>query len=361
MAMSTLSAAAATPDNISVEDWGVFNGKAVKLYTLENENGLIMRVTNFGCIITELHVPDRNGNMADILLGHDNLHAYIAGHPYFGAIVGRFANRIDAGRFELDGKAYQLPLNDGANHLHGGVNGFDRHVWNATPMSTPDGPAIRFHRVSPDGEEGYPGNLDVAVVYTLTNDDELKTEMVATTDAPTIVNLAQHNYWNLAGHDSGPITDHIFHINAPYFTPASESLIPTGEFAPVEGTPFDFTEPRAAGDRIGDIDAAIGGYDHNFVLAGEGDEYRLAARVSEPTSGRVMTLHTNQPGIQFYSGNFLDGSDVGKGGVAYERYTGFCLETQHFPDSINNPDWPSVILRPGQAYYHLMVSKFTTE
>ena len=357
MAIRSSSAAYSAPENISVEDWGVVDGKKVKLYTLENANGLKMGVTNYGCIMTGLHVPDRNGEMADILLGYDTLDGYIAGHSYFGAVVGRCANRINEGRFEMDGRTYRLPLNDGPHHLHGGVNGFDRKVWSAQPMSTPDGPAIRFHRVSPDGEEGYPGNLDVAVVYTLTHANELKTEMVAATDATTMVNLVQHNYWNLAGHDSGAISGHIFHINALHYTPVSETLIPTGEFASVEGTPFDFTAPMRAGGRIEEI----GGYDHNFVLAGEGDEFRLAARVSEPDSGRVMTLHTNQPGMQFYSGNFLDGGDVGKGGIAYGRHNGFCLETQHFPDSINNPDWPSVVLRPGRAYCHHMVVAFTAE
>ena len=357
MAIRFSSATDSAPENISVEDWGVVDGKKVKLYTLENANGLRMRVTNYGCIITGLDVPDRDGEMADILLGYDTLDAYIAGRSYFGAVVGRCANRISEGRFELDGRTYRLPLNDGPHHLHGGVDGFDRKVWSAEPMSTPDGPAIRFYRVSPDGEEGYPGSLDVAVVYTLTHANELKTEMVAATDAPTIVNLVQHNYWNLAGHDAGAISGHIFHINASHYTPVSETLIPTGEFASVEGTPFDFTAPIRAGDRIEEI----GGYDHNFVLAGEGDEFRLAARVSEPDSGRVMTLHTNQPGMQFYSGNFLDGGDVGKGGIAYGRHNGFCLETQHFPDSINNPDWPSVVLRPGRAYCHHMVVAFTAE
>ena len=357
MAIDSSSTAHSEPENISVENWGVLHGRKVKLYTLENEGGLKMRVSNYGCIMTELHVPDRNGETADILLGYDTLERYIAGRSYFGAVVGRFANRINQGRFDLDGRTYRLSLNDPPNHLHGGVNGFDRQVWNATPMSTPEGPAIRFHRLSPDGEEGYPGNLDVAVVYTLTHANEVKTEMVATTDAPTIVNLAQHNYWNLAGHGSGAITGHVFHINASYYTPASETLIPTGEFAPVEGTPFDFTEPIAAGARI----EKIGGYDHNFVLAGEGDELRLAARVSEPNTGRVMTLRTNQPGVQFYSGNFLDGGDIGKGGVIYGRHNGFCLETQRFPDSVNQPDWPSVVLRPEDAYCHLMVAAFTTE
>lgn len=361
LATTVSSMAFGMPENISESKWGVLDGKQVNLYTLENENGLVMRVTNFGCIVTELHVPDRDGNVADIVLGHDNLHAYIAGHPYFGAIVGRYANRIREGRFELDGAAYQVPLNDGPNHLHGGNKGFDRHVWDASPMATPDGPAIRFTRFSPDGEQGYPGNLDLTVVYTLTNDNELKTEMVATTDAPTIANLAQHNYWNLAGHDSGSVADHVLHINAGHYTPVDETLIPTGEIAPVEGTPFDFTEPKPIGRDLESLEGDVPGYDHNFVLEGETAEHKLAARVTEPESGRVMELYTNQPGVQFYSGNFLDGSDVGKGETPYEVYNGFCLETQHFPDSINNPDWPSVVLRPGKPYYHLMVTKFSTD
>jgi aldose 1-epimerase len=342
-----------------VADWGTVDGKAVHLYTLRNDRGLVMKVTNYGAIITELHVPDRRGQLADVVLGFDDLDGYLAGHPYFGAIAGRCANRIGGGEFTLDGQSYQLEKNDGPNHLHGGVKGFDKHVWDATTMETPSGPAIRLERVSPRGEEGYPGNLTVSVVYTLTNDNELQTEMVATTDAPTLCNLAQHTYWNLAGHDSGTIEGHFLQFNGDRYTPVGDTLIPTGAVDAVAETPFDFTAAKAIGRDLLEVGGDPVGYDHNLVIDGEPDELRLVCRVSDPVSGRTMELSSNQPGCQFYTGNFLDGSIRGKGGAVYGQYQGFCLETQKYPDSIHRDDWPSVVLRPGQTYRHVMIARFS--
>jgi len=358
LCLALLPTAPASADDGAVVDWGTVEGKPVKLYTLKNSNGLMMKVTDYGAIITELHAPDRDGTLADIVLGFDDLEGYLKGHPYFGALVGRCANRIAEGTFELDGKSYQLATNDGPNHLHGGVKGFDKYVWQAETKDTPEGPSIRLTRTSPDGEEGYPGTVQVAVTYTLTDDNALKVEMEATTDAPTVVNLAQHTYWNLAGHDSGDILGHEVQLHADRYTPVDETLIPTGELAPVAGTPFDFTEPKPIGK---DLKAAGGdpiGFDHNFVLDGEPYAMKWAARVHEPKSGRTIELSCDKPGVQFYTGNFLDGTNVGKGGAVYNQYNGFCLETQNFPDSIHRPEWPSVVLRPGQTYRHTMVVKF---
>lgn len=358
LAVSLLSRLASGQE-ITATDWGLIDGKPVKLFTLKNANGLILKVTNYGAIITELHVPDRNGKLADVVLGFDKLDGYIAGHPYFGAMVGRCANRIAKGRFTLEGQSYQLALNNYPNHLHGGVKGFDKYVWDAEPQKTPEGPAIRLTRTSLDGEENYPGRVDVTVAYILTDKNELKIEMTATTDKATIVNLAQHTYWNLAGHSSGDILGHEVLINADRYTPVDETLIPTGELVPVAGTPFDFTKPKPIGR---DLQAAGGkpiGFDHNFVLHGEPSAMKLAARAYEPTSGRQLELFCDKPGVQFYTGNFLDGTNVGKGGAVYKQYNGFCLETQNYPDSIHHADWPSVVLQPGQTYRHVMVARFS--
>lgn len=344
--------------SIVEEDWGRANGKGVKLFTLTNANGLTAKITNFGAIITEFHVPDRDGELGDIVLGFNSLEKYQAEHPYFGAIVGRVANRIAEGEFELDGEQYTLATNNPPNHLHGGDEGFDKKVWDAEPMETDQGPALRLTYRSPAGEEGYPGNLTTTVVYTLTHDNELRMEMTAETDEPTILNLANHSYWNLAGHDSGDILDHVLMLNADRYTPTDETLIPTGEIAPVEGTPFDFTQPKEIGR---DIDEVEGGYDVNFVINGQAGQRRLAARAYSPASGRVMEVHTTQPGVQLYTGNFLDGSNVGKGGAVYEKHAAFCLETQHFPDSINQPDFPSIVLRPGETFRHVTVHTFSTQ
>ena len=339
-------------------DWGVIDGEPVRLFTLENDNGLMMRVTNYGATITELHVPDRNGHFADVVLGYDEISGYAGSSPYFGCIAGRNANRIDQGMFELDGKSYQLAKNDGPHHLHGGVKGFDKHVWNARVFSVPDGRAIRFGRVSPAGEEHYPGELRVSVTYTLTNSDELRVEMEATTDAPTLCDLAQHTYWNLAGHDSGTVNDHLLTIEADAYTPVDATLIPTGELRPVRGTPFDFREPKPIGR---DLMRVPGGYDHNLVVRGTPGAMRPVATLRDPSSGRVMELFADQPGVQFYGGNFLDGTLRGKGGVMYERYGGLCLETQFFPNAINEPSWRAPVLRPGGLYRHTMVHRFTTD
>ncbi len=347
-------------DDVEVVNWGTLEGKPVKLYTLKNANGLVLKVTNYGAIITELHVPDRDGTLADVVLGFDDLDGYLKGSPYFGALVGRCANRIARGHFTLDGKEYQLATNDGPNHLHGGVKGFDKYVWDAERTDTPKGPAIRLTRTSPDGEEGYPGKVDVAVTYTLTDDDELRIEMEATTDAPTVVNLAQHTYWNLGGHDNGDILDHVAMLGARRYTPVDETLIPTGEIVEVKGTPFDFTTPKAIGRDLKAVGGKPVGYDHNFVLNGEPDAMKPVALVLDPESGRQIELFADKPGVQFYSGNFLDGTNVGKGGAVYKQYNGFCLETQNYPDSIHHLDWPSVVLRPGETYRHTMIVKFST-
>ncbi|MHC4943145.1 MAG: aldose epimerase family protein [Planctomycetota bacterium] len=352
--------------SIKTVPFGEKDGKHVDLFILENENGLKAKITNYGGIVTEMHVPDCEGNRADVVLGFSHLHGYLEGHPYFGAIVGRVANRIGKGRFTLDGKEYTLATNNGPNHLHGGEQGFDKKLWNAEPFLSDDGPALKLTCLSPDGEEGYPGNLTVTVVYTLTQSDELKVEMTAETDKPTPVNLAHHSYWNLKGHDQGTILDHELMINADHYTPTDKTLIPTGELAPLDDTPYDFQEPKTIGRDIMKLpgnpaSGNPGGYDVNFVLRGQEGVLKLAAKAYEPKSGRVLEVYTTEPGVQFYSGNFLDGTLMGKGGALYEKHQGFCLETQHFPDSINKPEWPSIVLEPGDKYLHVMIHKFSTE
>lgn len=342
-------------------------GTPVSLYTLTNSNSLELEVASYGGIITRLLVPDSQGNFEDVTLGYDSLEGYLEASPYFGAIIGRYGNRIDEGRFSLGGETYQLARNNGPNHLHGGEKGFDKVVWNAEPFENEREVGIVFTYTSPDGEEGYPGTLQTKVTYTLTNANELIFDYEATTDKATAVNLTQHAYFNLAGHDSGDILDHVLTVNADAFTPVDSTLIPTGEIRPVDGTPFDFLEPTPIGARINNEDNEQirfgGGYDHNFVLNRENagtDSLHLAARVFEPTTGRVMEVFTTEPGVQFYSGNFLDGSITGKGGAVYEHRTGFCLETQHYPDSPNQADFPSTILRPGETYRSRTVYKFDT-
>ncbi len=328
-------------------------GRAIDIYTLRNAKGLELRVTNFGGIITSLKTPDRAGRMDDIVLGFDSLAPYLAGTPYFGAIIGRYGNRIAKGRFTLDGETFTLATNNGQNHLHGGVRGFDKVDWDAEPFERAAERGLIFHYTSADGEEGYAGTLKATVTYTLNDDNELAVEYVATTDKPTPVNLTQHSYFNLAGAGNGDILQHQLMIAASHYTPVDSTLIPTGVIAPVEGTPFDFRTPTAIGARINGTDAQLKnglGYDHNFVLDRTGSDLELAARVSEPTSGRTLEMRTTEPGIQFYSGNFLDGTIKGKGGKVYPYRGGFCLETQHYPDSPNQPSFPSTILRPGQEY-----------
>ncbi len=351
---------------ISKSDYGTTQaGQPVDLYTLTNANGLVAKITNYGGIVTELWLPDRDGAMADVVLGFDNLADYEEKSPYFGCIVGRYGNRIAKGSFVLDGVTYnKLAINNGDNHLHGGLKGFDKQVWDTEPFETADGVGLKLHYISSDMEEGYPGNLDVTVTYTLTNADELKIDYEATTDKPTVCNLTNHSYFNLAGQGSGNNYDHELMLNADAFTPINEGLIPIGEIRPVKGTPMDFTQPTAIGKHIGDDDEQIkygGGFDHNWVLNKAGDELSLAARVYEPKTGRIMEVHTTEPGVQFYAGNFLDGSFAGKEGKVYKHRYALCLETQHYPDSPNQPDFPSTALRPGETYKTTTVHKFSVK
>jgi aldose 1-epimerase len=339
------------------------DGTSIELYTLTNAKGMVVKIMTYGAIVTEMHTPDRTGRMADVVLGFNRLGPYLGTHPYFGAIVGRVANRIAKGQFTLNGKLYKLATNNGPNHLHGGLKGFDKVVWKAEPLAAGGGAAVRFSYVSPDGEEGYPGTLSVAVTYTLARDhNELRIDYGATTDKATPVNLSSHSYFNLAGEGSGDILGHEVMLAANGFTPVDDALIPTGRIEPVAGTVMDFTTPHAIGERIAKVPGAPpGGYDHNYVLTSGGGTLALAARVKEPKSGRVMEVLTTEPGIQFYTGNFLDGTLTGKAGVAYRKHAGFCLETQHFPDSVNHPDFPSTILEPGRAYQTTTVLRFSTE
>ncbi len=350
------------------ERWGDIGGKAVLLYTLDNGRGLRLKVTNYGGIITSLETPDRTGRSADITLGYDRLADYVKATPYFGALIGRYGNRIANGRFTLDGVTYTLATNNAPGGipcgLHGGLKGFDKVVWDAEPVEKDGDPGLKLRYVSRDGEEGYPGTLEVTVHYWLTKDNALRITYHASTDKATPVNLTQHAYFNLAGHAAGPILDHQLMLAADRFTPVNKGLIPTGELRPVDGTPFDFRRPTAIGARIGSQDEQMvfgGGYDHNWVVNGKAGDLRLAARVTEPKSGRAMEVWTREPGIQFYCGNFLDGSNVGKGGKPYAYRTGFCLETQHYPDSPNQPGFPSTILRPGQSYDTETVYKFSAK
>src|SRR5262245_34359590 len=342
--------------------FGKLGDTSVQLYTLTNSHGLVAKITNYGAIVTELHVPDRTGTLADVVLGFENFDGYAKGHPYFGAIVGRVANRIQDAQFTLEGARYALAANDKPHHLHGGTRGWDKVIWNATPIETAEGPALELTYVSKDGEEGYPGTVTAKTVYTLTNDDELKIEMHATTDKTTLVNMAHHGYWNLAGYNPGTILDHELTLYADEYTPGSP-MVPTGEVTPVKGTPFDFTRAKVVGKdlmQVGGNGTPIG-YDHNFVVNGAPTELRPVARVKDPRSGRVMTLSADQPGVQLYTANFLDGSVKGKG-ATYGQYAALCLETQKFPNAINIPAWQDqVILRPGQAYRHVMVHRFTTD
>jgi len=335
------------------------DGQEVELYTLANTNGLKAKITNYGAILVSLEVPDRDGKLADTTLGYDTLEGYITRHPYFGATVGRYANRIGAAKFKLNDIEYQLAANDGPNHLHGGIKGFDKVIWKAeSVLADKDVAYVKLSYLSKDGEEGYPGNLKCTVTYTLTQDDELKINYEAETDKPTVINLTNHSYWNLAGQGSGDILGHELMLNADKYTVVNEGLIPTGENRDVKDTPMDFTKPMIIGSRIAQVE---GGYDHNYVLNSGGGTLALCAKVSEPTSGRVMEIHTIEPGVQFYTGNFLDGSITGKSGKVYKKHYGFCLETQHFPDSPNKPDFPSVILNPGQKYTTVTIHKFYTK
>ena len=351
---------------IKQEPFGVTkNGKAATLYTLRNANGVTAKITNYGGIVASLTAPDRNGKFADIVLGYDNLAGYINKTPYFGCIVGRYGNRIAKGKFTLDGQTYCLVTNNGPNALHGGIVGFDKVLWKARPFESATGPALELCYVSKDGEEGYPGTLSVKAVYTLTADNGLRLDYTATTDKATVVNLTQHSYFNLAGQGSGDILGHQVVINADAFTPVDSTLITTGEIRPVSGTPFDFTKPHAIGERVNQPDAQLkfgGGYDHNWILnRGFDKQLSLAATVTEPKSGRVLEVWTTEPGLQFYCGNFLDGSITGKSGKVYQHRYAFCMEPQHYPDSPNKALFPSVVLRPGDTYTHTLIYKLTVK
>lgn len=352
----------ASGQTVKKDNFGKTNdGQIVDIYTLTNKNGLEAKITNFGGIITSLKVPDRQGKIEDVVLGFDNLDGYLKGSPYFGALIGRYGNRIAKGRFTLNGVEYKLAVNNGENHLHGGIRGFDKVVWNAKPLKVPNGAALQLTYLSKDGEEGYPGNLSVKVIYTLTNTNDLKIEYWATTDKDTVVNLTSHSYFNFAGQGNGDILNHQLLINARRFTPTDAGSIPTGELKNVKGTPFDFTSAFLIGARINDEDQQLKfgkGYDHNFVLNGRAGTLRQAAVVYESNSGRLMEIWTTEPGIQFYSGNFLDGTITGKDGKVYQQRYGFCLETQHFPDSPNKPAFPTTVLRKGARYHTITIHKF---
>lgn len=339
------------------------DGRTVWLFTLTNAKGMKAKVMSYGATLTAVEAPDREGKSADVTLGFDNLPDYLTKNRFFGSIAGRYANRIAKGRFTLDGQTYQLAVNSKPNHIHGGVKGFDKQVWDAEPFEREQEAGVTFTYLSPDGDEGYPGNLKATVIYTLNNRNELSLQYYAETDKPTPVNLTNHAYFNLAGQGNGDVLNHVVMIHADRFTPVNENLIPTGELRAVQNTPLDFTRPVRIGERIEDPCQQMQfgkGYDHNFVLNSQDGSLALAARVSEPSSGRVMEVYTTQPGVQLYTGNFLDGV-TGKEGKAYQRRYGFCLETQHYPNSPNQPNFPSTILKPGEKYDQKTVFKFSVE
>ena len=335
------------------------DGKKVDAYILTNKNGLKAKIITYGAMLTEMHVPDKNGKLGDVVLGHDKLEDYLDGHSYLGVTTGRVANRIAKGKFTLDGKEYTLAKNNDPNHLHGGNIGIDKKVWSARVVRSKNGQAVAFSHTSPDGDEGYPGALKMKVTYTLTDDDELRIDYLATTDKATPVNLTNHAYWNLAG--KGTILDHVLHLNADHYTPVDNTGIPTGEILKVDDV-MSFLKSTKIGARIAKVTGDPGGYDHNYCLnKTEFGKLSLAARVEEGGSGRVLEIFTTEPGIQFYTGNYLDGSEVGKGGWKYEFRNAFCLETQHYPDSINQPQFPSTVLRPKEKYTQTTIHKFSTK
>ncbi len=364
---ATACGGAGTPQagpGVTQAPFGTADGKAITEYTLRNARGMEVRAINYGGIIVSLKVPDRTGKLADVVLGFDSIAPYETNAPYFGAIIGRYGNRIGHAQFTLDGKTYQLPKNDGPNTLHGGTKGFNKVVWEAQPFDSGKTRGLVFRYTSPDGDQGFPGTLTTTVTYTLTDDDRLIFDYAATTDKPTPVNLTQHSYFNLAGNGSGDILGHEVYINADKITPVDSVLIPTGQLMDVAGTPFDFRTPTAIGARVNDSTNQqvkfAHGYDDNYVLnqPANATEPTLAARVYEPTTGRVLEIYTTEPGMQFYSGNFLDGTLSGKG-VVYKHRSGFAMETQHFPDSPNKPQFPSTILLPGQQYHSRTIYAFS--
>ncbi len=343
--------------SIHKEVFGEVNGKIVYLFTLTNTDGVEMKITNYGGIVTSLSVPDSKGNFEDIVLGFDNLQPYLDGHPYFGAIVGRYGNRIANGEFTIDGIDYKLATNNGVNSLHGGIKGFDKVLWTPKSIKKEHSVGLKLTYLSKDGEEGYPGNLKVTVKYSLTDNNEFVIDYEAETDKKTPVNITHHSYFNLKGAGNGDILDHNMRINADAYAVVNDVLIPTGELHSVAGTPFDFREPFVIGERMADVE---GGYDHTFVLNNNNNLKKIIT-VSEDKSGRIMEVFTSEPGVQFYSGNFLDGSITGKQGKVYNKHYGFCLETQHFPDSPNQPEFPNTILKPGEVYKYRTVYKFSVD
>jgi aldose 1-epimerase len=360
--MPKLQAQTAQPDSVTAKPFGkTTDGKKIQLYTLTNQSGMQVSIATYGGTVIRLLVPDRAGRLADVALGFSTIEPYFTQTAYFGAIIGRYANRIAKGRFSLDGKTYQLAKNNGPNTLHGGLKGFDKQLWKAEVLSE-NPPAVRFSRLSPDGEEHFPGNLQVSVIYTLTNRDELRIQYAAQTDKTTVLNLTNHTYFNLAGAGSGTILNHQIRIHASRFTPVGSTLIPTGEIKDVAGTPMDLRKWTQIGANIQAVGGKPVGFDHNFVLErSPAAPPSLAAEVWEPGSGRLMKVYTDQPGIQFYTGNFLDGTLKGKGGKVYRQHDAFCLETQHFPDSPNQPDFPSTVLRPGETFKSTTVYKFSVK
>lgn len=362
---SLQSSSMESKNKVKEEIYGTMpDGQKAKIFTLTNKNGLVAKVTEYGAILVSMKVPDKSGKLADITHGYDSLEGWLTNTSYFGSTVGRFGNRIKDGKFSLDGKEYTLAKNNDPGgiscHLHGGLKGFDKVLWSGKATAEN---SVEFSYLSKDGEEGYPGNLSVKVTYTLNDQNELKWEAKATTDAPTVLNIVHHSYWNLSGDPTQTINDQVLMLNAENFLPTDIGLIPSGVIAPVAGTPMDFTKPTAIGARIDNDFEALkfgGGYDHAWVLE-KGEGVRLAARLKDPASGRVMEISTNQPAVQFYTGNFLDGTVAGKGGVKYAKRTALCLETEGFPDAPNQKSFPSAVLRPGETYTHTMIHKFSAE
>ena len=341
------------------------DGTPVIVYTLRNSHGMEAKIMTYGGILISLKVPDKQGTLSDVVLGYDSLSRYeTSNSPYFGALIGRYGNRIGKAKFTLQGKEYKLAANNGPNSLHGGRRGFDKVVWTVNDADSKEGKSVALTYVSKDGEEGYPGNLTVEVIYSLTDNNEVRIDYKATTDKPTVLNLTEHSYFNLAGAGTGDILSTELMLNANRFTPIDRGLIPTGELLDVKGTPMDFTTPTAIGARINDNDQQLKfgmGYDHNWVLNKNGNELSLAARATNNSTGRVMEVYTTEPGVQFYSGNFLDGTQIGKGGTKYQKRYGFCLETQHFPDSPNKPKFPTTELDPGQTYTSTTIYRFLAQ
>jgi aldose 1-epimerase len=360
-AVLVVSMAPSAPAAAGVEKlpFGSVDGKEVDLYVLTNAKGMVVKIMNYGATITELDVPDRRGNLDDVVLGFDSLKGYLQKEPYFGAIVGRVGNRIAKGRFTLNGTTYQLATNDGPNHLHGGNKGFDKVVWDAWVVPGVGRPAVQFSYLSRDGEEGYPGNCAVKVTYALSDSNELSISYIVTTDKDTPVNVTNHSYFNLGGPENGGILDNILELNADRYTPVDSTLIPTGELKLVAGTPMDFRQPTRIGEHIKEVGGNPIGYDHNYVLNSGGGALAPVATVYDPKSGRVMDIESTEPGVQFYSGNFLDGTLTGKKGVVYKQYWGLALETQHFPDSVNQPNFPSYVLKAGRTYTSETVLRFS--